>query len=509
MFAGCVLNAQNIKERKESKMTNTKTTKRALLFSCISMLLCVSMLVGTTFAWFTDTATTGVNTIVAGNLDIALEYSANYSDWKDAEEATDIFSSTKWEPGRVEVVYFKVINKGTLAVEFKVGTNVILNKTGKNAKGEEIDLAKVLQFGIVEVSAAFADRQKAVDAIETPNEFSNIATGEMVLETKGEEKTFAMVVWMPTTIGNDANHDGKNVPEIQFGVNVLATQRNVENDSYGADYDENATYPNGPKLDAIVAAPKTAAEFKDILDTAFTGGSASGTITINLENDFDFNNEWTTAVSANYSGVNTVVINGNGHYIKNMNAPLIEGVFGGSGTLTFNDLTIKESTISAAGGADVGIGVFMNNSDTSTAVTFNNCHIENVNITNTADDSTLGGFVGYCSAATLNFTNCSVRNSKFTGTKDIGALVGYTQSAVTATGITVTGNTITSSNTSTYRVGSLAGTFNVNASTITTTNVSNNTVTQTNAADMSKKTSEYAGRIYADVTVDGTALTKN
>ena len=51
-------------------MTNSKSTKRALVSSALAILMCGAMLIGTTFAWFTDPASTGVNTIQAGNLDI-------------------------------------------------------------------------------------------------------------------------------------------------------------------------------------------------------------------------------------------------------------------------------------------------------------------------------------------------------------------------------------------------------------------------------------------------------
>ncbi len=480
-----------------------KNTKKALFASAVSLLLCVTMLVGSTFAWFTDTATTGVNKITAGNLDVAFEYSKDFAAWNDAEGATEIFdSNAKWEPGRAEVVYFKAINNGTLALEFKVATNVVLNTTGLNAKGEEIDLAALLQFGIVEVDAAFADRAAAIAAIETPNAFSNIATGEMVLETKGEEKTFAMVVWMPADIDNAANHNGINVPSIQFGVSILATQRNAEADSFGNDYDENATYPQGPKLDAIVAAPKTAAELANILTTALTGGSATGTITINLEDDFDLNNEWTSIQGSNYSGVNKVVINGNGHYIKNLNQPLLSKLFAGSeGSITFNNLTIKDSVITAAGADDEGIGVFVNTTDATNVVTFNNCHIDSVNITNTGAESYLAGFLGYSSSKTLVFKDCSVKNSEFTGMKDIGAFVGYTTATTTVTNPTITDNIITSSNASTYRVGAVAGTVNVNPMTITGADISGNTIAQASAS--TAKIHDYAGRIYASVFVEG------
>ena len=55
-------------------MTNRKTTRRALFMSVISLMLCCAMLVGTTFAWFTDEVTSVNNIIKAGNLDVELYY---------------------------------------------------------------------------------------------------------------------------------------------------------------------------------------------------------------------------------------------------------------------------------------------------------------------------------------------------------------------------------------------------------------------------------------------------
>ena len=49
------------------------TTKRSLLASVLALAMCVTMLVGTTFAWFTDSASTSVNRIEAGKLNVALE----------------------------------------------------------------------------------------------------------------------------------------------------------------------------------------------------------------------------------------------------------------------------------------------------------------------------------------------------------------------------------------------------------------------------------------------------
>ena len=88
-------------------MTNSKSTKRALLTSALALLMCVAMLVGATFAWFTDTASTGVNKIQAGNLDIELAYknSTTGGEFKEANKETPVFDNNAlWEPGQVEYV---------------------------------------------------------------------------------------------------------------------------------------------------------------------------------------------------------------------------------------------------------------------------------------------------------------------------------------------------------------------------------------------------------------------
>ena len=88
-------------------MTNSKSTKRALLTSVLALLMCVTMLVGATFAWFTDTAGTAVNKIQAGNLDVELQMKKADGSWEKAEGKTLDFVKAEgheneevlWEPG--------------------------------------------------------------------------------------------------------------------------------------------------------------------------------------------------------------------------------------------------------------------------------------------------------------------------------------------------------------------------------------------------------------------------
>ena len=114
-------------------MENNKSTKRALLTSALALLMCVAMLIGATFAWFTDTASTGINKIQAGNLDVKLLYKkGDMEAFKEATEETKLFDDAiQWEPGHTEVVYLKVKNAGSLALKYKANFNKFTVYSGK------------------------------------------------------------------------------------------------------------------------------------------------------------------------------------------------------------------------------------------------------------------------------------------------------------------------------------------------------------------------------------------
>ena len=105
-------------------MTDRKSIKRALISSVIAIVLCCAMLVGTTFAWFTDMVTTDRNIIQSGNLDAVLKYATwnaktnTWSDFNEVNADTVVFDNTLWEPGHTEAVKFQVSNVGTLAFKY-------------------------------------------------------------------------------------------------------------------------------------------------------------------------------------------------------------------------------------------------------------------------------------------------------------------------------------------------------------------------------------------------------
>ena len=231
-------------------MTNKKSTKRALLLSVLSLVLCFSMLVGTTFAWFTDSVTSANNIIKSGNLDIELEY-YTADGWKTVENASNILTNTLWEPGVVEVAYLRVANAGSLALKYQLGINIVSETEGKNAAGDSFKLSDYIMFGVVEgiefdaetkAPKTYANRDDAVAAVSEEKKISAGYTKASSMAPEAE-LYLALVVYMPTTVGNEANHDGTNVPEINLGINVVATQVENEEDAFGTDYDNDAALP--------------------------------------------------------------------------------------------------------------------------------------------------------------------------------------------------------------------------------------------------------------------------
>lgn len=232
-------------------MTNSKSTKRALLTSVLALLMCVTMLVGATFAWFTDTASTGVNKIQAGNLDIELAYknSTTGGEFKKADKSTPVFDNNAlWEPGHVEYVVLKVSNAGSLALKYKLGINIASETGSTNVDGKAFKLSDYIRFAVLDgdKTEGGVDRDALVAAAGNGAALNAGYTAEnhlMATGTDNSQKVVTLVVWMPTTVGNEANYKkGAAAPSINLGINVVATQDTVENDSFDNRYDAKATY---------------------------------------------------------------------------------------------------------------------------------------------------------------------------------------------------------------------------------------------------------------------------
>ena len=195
-------------------MTNRKSTRRALLGSVMAMVLCLAMLVGATFAWFTDTASTGVNKIQAGKLDVALEMKDAAGQWVPAEGKTLDFVKAAageqilWEPGCTYTLpELRVVNNGNLALKYKVAI------TGINGSA------------------------KLNEAIEWT--IGDVAMGAEQHLAAGESNAFTIKGHMKESAGNEYMNESID----GIAITVVATQDTVESDSFDKDYDAGAEYP--------------------------------------------------------------------------------------------------------------------------------------------------------------------------------------------------------------------------------------------------------------------------
>ena len=219
-------------------MFKMKGTKRSLLMSVLALLLCVSMLIGSTFAWFTDSVTSAGNIIKSGTLDVEMYWAdgtkavpaADSADWNDASKGP-IFKYDKWEPGYTEVRHIKIENKGTLALKYQLMIE---------AKDEVSDLAKVIDVYFLDPAVAIAGRTE-LDESKKIGTLDQVLAG-MPRSTSGtleakKDATITLVLKMQESAGNE--YQGLSIGTM-FAVKLLATQLTAEEDSFGPDYDKDA-----------------------------------------------------------------------------------------------------------------------------------------------------------------------------------------------------------------------------------------------------------------------------
>ena len=269
-------------------MTSSKSTKRALVSSALAILMCVAMLIGTTFAWFTDTASTAVNKIQAGNLDIELSYKNNSTggEFKKADKNTSVFNDEAlWEPGYVEYVVLKIRNAGSLALKYKLGINIASEVGSTNVDNNAFNLSDYIRFAVLNDDQSSLDRDALVAAAADSKLIKEGYTAENNM-TAGADKVVTLVIWMPTTVGNEANYkEGATAPSIDLGISVVAAQYTHESDSVDNQYDVDASYPV-TTTDELIAALQSKEAI--VLGNDITITSTISTAD-NLKQTLDFN----------------------------------------------------------------------------------------------------------------------------------------------------------------------------------------------------------------------------
>lgn len=113
------------------------TSRRSLFLCGASILLCLTVLLGVTFALFSDSITNENNRIQTGNLKVGFEVSDKLSGndldtsspyYRDLKTASDgaIFTgdTSNWKPGDRGSKYIKISNVGTMPLDYRMSFQV-------------------------------------------------------------------------------------------------------------------------------------------------------------------------------------------------------------------------------------------------------------------------------------------------------------------------------------------------------------------------------------------------
>ena len=336
-------------------MTSKKNAKKALFSSVLSLLLCASMLVGTTFAWFTDEVSSGVNTIQSGTLKIGVKYTQDGTTWNDLDSATDLFSGALWEPGHTRVVALKLTNEGSLALKYKVGMNIVSEKAGTNVNGDSFKLSDYLEvstlnqqandsMGIGEITLSLAFQGENSVGYEDTNKLSEVSREADLFV--GDSHYLIIKVDMRASVGNEANAQPGKEASIQFGISIVAGQAAFENDSFGNQYDKDAAY----------GTPAVTVKTFDELKNAMTAGG-----TVKLGGDIVLDEKITVPAGSDV----VLDMNGKKLTLKDVNVdPAITTKYGSTLTITGNGTFDLEnnyfaSFISPKGDVTIENGTFL------------------------------------------------------------------------------------------------------------------------------------------------------
>jgi len=241
-------------------MKEKRVTKKAILASLLSVAVCTSMLIGTSYAWFTDSAVSSGNVIKSGKLDIEFQvYDEEAQDYVNVNGP--IFTYDKWEPGFVAWKNVKVTNVGNLALKYT------LQFTGANLDNKLAEVIDVYYAPAEQLAPeprpGFENGGVDPGALQEyyKGTLADVFNGEVdAIDDNllpGESDSATVVLRMQTTAGNE--YQNQTIGE--FGMSVVATQYTYEVDSFDKDYDADAALPQ-------IRRASTAAELTQALQDA-------------------------------------------------------------------------------------------------------------------------------------------------------------------------------------------------------------------------------------------------
>ena len=221
-------------------MTNKIQTKRALISSVVALILCFAMLLGSTFAWLTDSVVSDSNKIVAGNLAVKLYH---YDDVAGADAAvekdTKLFDNVVfWEPGAMVWEKLTVANAGSLSFKYKLTVEIAnISFVGGKSLADVLKVVVMQEQPTRENVAAAAKRDLVSFDLES----------DKALDAGAVDDFYVAIYWEPSEKDNDYNVPGEAL-YAYFNVALVATQNALETDGFSDNYDTEAAYPTIDKI---------------------------------------------------------------------------------------------------------------------------------------------------------------------------------------------------------------------------------------------------------------------
>ncbi|MBQ9557528.1 MAG: hypothetical protein IJU94_02880 [Clostridia bacterium] len=240
-------------------MTAKKSMKRTLISSLLILAICFTMLIGTTFAWFTDSVTSANNIIKSGTLRIGLEYydtDADQPDWVDASTSA-IFDYEKWEPGYVQLRAVRISNLGNLALKYKLSILPASQSADAYKLEDVIDVYCKVFAEDPTAAVAGITRDNYAEQLDEVGTLTNLIVGSAaesirgVLLPEGADAPSAgtwydgavyvvIALHMQESAGNE--YQDLSVGD-GFSLKLIAAQYTYEEDSFDDQYDASAEYP--------------------------------------------------------------------------------------------------------------------------------------------------------------------------------------------------------------------------------------------------------------------------
>ena len=437
--------------KKEKPKMKVKNAGKILVTSIMAIAISFSLLIGSTFAWFTDSSSTGINKIQSGNLDVNLAYTNSFNGVKeDVNAYTKVFTDINgddivWEPGASANGRFEVSNDGSLALKYQlsiVSANATLTPTGKTladalsiyALTRDKSTGTDMVMGDSSLQALQID--SAVPEYDPANmpSFKDGLTLEAYLLPQ-ESITYEIgIVWQPSENDNEFNVAGGL--SIDFAVGLVATQVSYENDGDGFFYDSNASLPSLPEIppreskwdgtvdttwynqEETVFEVDTAEEFAGFARLAGTDNFEGKTVKLGADIDLGLTNENGESVSFEPIG-STGQRDDRGRLVTTP----FKGTFDGQGN-TISNLYQSGWAFGYEWGQYGSVGLF-SQLDSAT--------IKNVNLSGVEVQIEGGDVGGICGSAEGNctFENITIEDCDFgTYNNGIGGIIGWSGAGV-------------------------------------------------------------------------------